>query len=296
MGPVSLPGGRGTGMDPWTLGGARIASANAREETTGRPVNLTKHSPRREDPLRVFFARADPPSGKIFPGGDAMRDHAGAAAGTPLRNSLWNLLYRVVSSTDHSRTAWGAILRGACLAFFKETIDDLPTADNEAARRALEEERAPVRLLRDRFLPLPDELALDAVATAEEKISLFDLAAAARHLQTAVAFLSRRPDPAAAEAVREAVIAVAAVVRTLAGGAGEVAMGTAEPAALRLGIPPGLREGIEAMLGYCHSASGLPGSDSPADLPDLAEATCLVVFCSSVISLLLSRAGEKARE
>ena len=111
-----------------------------------------------------------------------------------------------------------------------------------------------------------------------------------------VAFLSRRPAPAAAEAVREAVIAVAAVVRTLAGGAGEVAMGTAEPAALRLGIPPGLREGIEAMLGYCHSASGLPGSDSPADLPDLAEATCLVVFCSSVISLLLSREREKARE
>ena len=268
-----------------------------------------------------------------------MRDHAGAAAGTPLRNSLWNLLYRVVSSTDHSRTAWGAILRGACLAFFKETIDDLPTADNEASRRALkdfffglpdhrvydlfeflltndgaglkevdrklirhslnrvlEEEKAPVRLLRDRFLPLPDELALDAVATAEEKISLFDLAAAARHLQTAVAFLSRRPDPAAAEAVREAVIAVAAVVRTLADGAGEVALGTAAPAALRLGIPPGLREGIEAMLGYCHSASGLPGSDSPANLPDLAEATCLVVFCSSVISLLLSRAREKTRE
>ena len=106
-------------MDPWTLGGARIASANAREETTGRPVNLTKHSPRRDDPLRVFFARADPPSGKIFPVGDAMRDHVGAAAGTPLRNSLWNLLYRVVSSTDHSRTAWGAILRGACLAFGK---------------------------------------------------------------------------------------------------------------------------------------------------------------------------------
>src|SRR3990172_2424002 len=83
MGPGSLPGGRGTGMDPWTLGGARIASANAREETTGRPVNLTKHSPRRDDPLRVFFSRADPPSGKIFPGGDAMRDHAGAAGGGP---------------------------------------------------------------------------------------------------------------------------------------------------------------------------------------------------------------------
>ena len=44
----------------------------------------------------------------------------GGGVGTPLRNSLWNLLYRIVSLNDHSRTAWGAILRGACRAFFKE--------------------------------------------------------------------------------------------------------------------------------------------------------------------------------
>ncbi|MGB3401046.1 MAG: hypothetical protein WBA34_12855, partial [Candidatus Deferrimicrobiaceae bacterium] len=175
--------------------------------------------------------------------------------GSPLRNSLWNLLYRIVSSNDHSRTAWGAILRGSCLAFFKEPIDDLPSSDNDASRRSLkeiffripdyrvydlyeflladdraevkeadrklirrglnrvlEEESAPVRLLRDRFVPLPDELGLDAVLTAEKKLTLFDLDAAGHHLQSAVDFLSRRPDPAGQEAAREAVIAVAAVV------------------------------------------------------------------------------------
>src|SRR3990170_3131625 len=72
-------------------------------------------------------------------------------AGTPLRKSLWNLLYRVISSSDHSRTAWGAILRGSCLAFFKETIDDLPTADNEASCRAL----------KDLFFGLPDHRIWD---------------------------------------------------------------------------------------------------------------------------------------
>ena len=157
----------------------------------------------------------------------------------PLRTSLWNLLYRVVSANDRSGTAWTAILRGACLAFFKETIDDLPTADNEASmhelkrlffdlpghrvydlfeflladdragvkeldrklfRRGLnpvlEEDGAPVRLLRDRFVPLPDEVSLDAVAGAEESLSLFDLAAAKRHLESALSYLSHRPDPA----------------------------------------------------------------------------------------------------
>lgn len=257
----------------------------------------------------------------------------GRVAGTPLRNSLWNLLYRVVSSSDHSRTAWEAVLRGAALSFFKETVDDLPLADNEASRRALkelffslpdhrvydlyeflladdragmkeldrklirrglnrvlEEEGAPVRLLRSRFVPLPDELGLDAVSSAGEKLSLFDLAAASRHLQSAVAFLSRRPDPVTEEAVREAILSVAAVVRTLDAGSGGIALGTIAPVADRLGIPEGLRRGIEATLAHGHAGSGLPGSEGGTGPTDLAEATFLVVFCSSLIAFLLSRA------
>lgn len=278
------------------------------------------------------------PSGMISPEEAPMPEGCGAA-GNPLRNSLWNLLYRVVSLNDHSRTAWGAILRGACLAFFKETYDDLPASDNEGARRVLkdlffglpdhrvcdlyeflltddragmkevdrkllrrslnrvlEEEGAPVRLLRDRFVPLPDELGLDAVMTAGEKLSLFDLDAAARHMHSSVEFLARRPSPAVREAVREAVIAVAAVVRTLVGGSGPVAMGTVSPAAVRLGIPLELQEGINAMLGYCYSVSGLREKANDAHVPDLSEAACLVSFCSSVINLLLEREREKGKD
>jgi len=260
-----------------------------------------------------------------------MDDRVGET-GTPLRNSLWNLLYRIVSASDHSRTAWGTILRGTCLAFFKEPIDELPLADGDAARRVfrehffglaehrvydlyefllvnegagmkevdrklvrravnriLEEEGAPVRLLRDRFVPLPDDLGLDAVAAAGECLTLFDMAAASRHLESAVAFLSRRPEPSTGEAVREALIAVAAAVRTLGNGSGNVAMGTVAPVAERLGIRGRLREGIEAVLAHCHSASGLPGGGTREVAPDLAEATFLIVCCSGVINLLLSR-------
>ncbi len=259
--------------------------------------------------------------------------HGGPGTGTPLRNSLWNLLYRIVSSNDHSRTAWGAILRGASLSFFKEPIDDLPLSDNEASRlamkeaffslpdirvydlyefllcddragmkeldrklirrglnRVLEEEGATVRLLRDRFVPLADELGLEAVSSAGEKLSLFDLAAASRHLQSAVAYLSRRPDPETGEAVREAVLAVAAVVRTWDEGSEWVALGTIAPVADRFGITEELREGIEAMLARCLAASGLPGSKGEAGTIDPPEGIFLVVFCSSLIGFLLSRA------
>jgi hypothetical protein len=249
-----------------------------------------------------------------------------------LRNSLWNLLFRVVSATDHSRTVWTAVLRGACLAFFKEPIDDLPAGDNEASRlsfrerffalpdhrvydlfefllgddkaglkevdrklirrslnEVLEQEGAPVRLLRDRFVPLPDSLGFDAVATAEEKATLFDLAAGSRHLASALAFLSRRPEAATQEAVREALLAVAAVVRTLGGAEGKVALGTVAPVSKPLEIPPDLLEGMEATLRRCHALSGLPGAPSGGGAVDLPEATFLVVFCSSVVNYLLSR-------
>lgn len=263
------------------------------------------------------------------------------APGSPLRNSLWNLLYRAVSSTDLSRTAWTSILRGSCLSFFKEPIDDLPEGGNEAARRelkrlffelpdhrvydlyeflltddraglkevdrklirrrmnaVLDDEKAPVRLLRDRFVPLPDELGLDAVASAQDTLTLFDLAASARHLEAAVAFLSRRPEPAGKDAVREAALAVASVVHHLRGrkGAGQedspgVALGTVAPAGESLGIPAELESGIEALLGRCHAVSGLPGGDDPGGAVDPPEASFLVVFCASLIRYLLSAAG-----
>jgi len=249
-----------------------------------------------------------------------------------LRNSLWNLLYRVVSATDHSRTVWTAVLRGSCLAFFMEPIDDLPASDNEASRlsfrgrffelpdhriydlfefllgddraglkevdrklvrrsmnEVLEQEGAPVRLLRDRFVPLPDSLGFDAVATAEEKLNLFDLAAGSRHLASALAFLSRRPEAAPQEAVREALLAVAAVVRTLGGGQGKVALGTVSPVSKSLDIPQDLLEGMDATLRRCHAQSCLPGAPSGGGPADIREATFLVVFCSSVINYLLSR-------
>lgn len=248
-----------------------------------------------------------------------------------LQNSLWNLLYRIVSSTDHARTAWTAVLRGSCLAFFKEPIDALPSADNEAARLAfrerflaladcriydlfeflladdraglkemdrklirrslngiLDQEGASVRLLRDRFVPLPDSLGFDAVAAAEENLTLFDLAAGSRHLDSAIAFLSRRPEPAGTEAVREALLAVAAVVRVIGGGGGEIAMGTVTPVAGILKIPPELVAGMEATLARCRALSGLPGAPSAGTPVDLPEAVFLVVFCSSVIRYLLS--------
>lgn len=263
------------------------------------------------------------------------------APGSPLRNSLWNLLYRAVSSTDLSRTAWNAMLRGACLRFFKEPIDDLPEGDNEASRRdmkrhfyrlpdhrvydlfefllsddgagmketdrklirrrmnqVLDDERAPVRLLRDRFVPLPGELGLDAVASAQEGLTLFGLAAAARHLEAAVEFLSRRPDPAGREAVREAVLAAAATVHSLGGrgrkraeGPTEIAVGTIGPARGSFDIPPDLEAGIEAVLRRCHAVSGLPGGGDPGRGAEPAETTFLVVFCASLIGYLMSVAG-----
>ncbi|MBF8258134.1 MAG: hypothetical protein HW377_508 [Actinobacteria bacterium] len=259
-----------------------------------------------------------------------MTDDRISPAGSALMNSLWNLLYRVVSSTDHSKTVWTAVLRGSCLAFFKEPIDDLPAADNDGSRRLfkerffaledhrvydlfefllsddmaglkevdrklirrslnglLEQEGAPVRLLRDTFVPLPDSLGFDAVATAEEKLNLFDLTAASRHLETAIAFLSRRPEPAPQEAVREALLSVAAVVRTLSGGTGKVAIGTVAPVPGFQGMPPELAAGMEATMRRCHEVSGLPGASSTGEPVALPEATFLVVFCSSVVNYLL---------
>lgn len=276
-------------------------------------------------------------SANHHPGEENVTEPRSSSSGSALCNSLWNLLFRVVSSMDHSRTAWTAILRGSCLAFFSEPIDCLP-ADNDSARASfrerffslpdyrvydlyefllsddhaglkemdrklirrslnelLDREGAPVRLLRDKFIPLPDSVGFDAVATAEEKISLFDLHAASRHLSSAVAFLSRRPEAAGQEAVREALLAVACVVHDLRGGTGKIALGTVEPVAGLMKIDPNVLAGMEATLRRCHDVSGLPGASSlEAEAVPVHEAAYLVVFCSSTINYLLAGRVKRA--
>jgi hypothetical protein len=261
-------------------------------------------------------------------------------SGTPLRNSLWNLLFRVVSSTDFAHIAWTTVLRGACLSFFREPIDELPLSDNNASRLALknlffdlpdhrlydlfefflqddhaglkemdrklirrglndllEREGADVRLYHDRFRPFQDVLGFDEVAQAVETVRLFDMAAAQRHMETAVAYLSRRPEPSFRDAIRESVLAVAAVAREVA--AREVRKGEEEAplvvgsvahAAAAARIPPELSRGIDLLLRRAHVLSGLPidGVDSPSgEGPvDSREAHFLVVFASSLIVYL----------
>ena len=268
--------------------------------------------------------------------GNGERDRSGS----PLRNSLWNLLFRVLSSTDFARIAWTTVLRGACLSFFKEPIDELPLSDNDASRLALkdrffdlpdhrvydlfeffladdhaglkemdrklirrglndllEREGTTLRLYHDRFRPYQDVLGFDEVAQAEETVRLFDMAAAQRHMETAVAYLSRRPEPESRGAIREAVLAVTAVAREVAarearkgGEDAPLVVGSVAHAAAAAGIPAELLGGIESVLRRAHALSGLPidGAETPVgeEPVDPREAHFLVVFASSLIVYL----------
>jgi len=261
-------------------------------------------------------------------------------SGSPLRNSLWNLLFRVLSSTDFARIAWTAVLRGACLSFFKEPIDELPLSDNDASRLALkdrffalpehriydlfeffllddhgglkemdrklirrglndllEREGTNVRLYRNRFRPYQDVLGFNEMAQAGETVRLFDMAAAQRHMETAVAYLSRRPEPESRGAIREAVLAVAAVAREVAAREGRkegteapLVVGSVAIAGEAAGIPAESVRGIDLLLRRAHALSGLPldGEESPAgeEPVDSREAHFLVVFASSLIVYL----------
>jgi hypothetical protein len=261
--------------------------------------------------------------------------------GTTLRNSLWNLLFRVLSSTDFAHVAWATVLRGSCLSFFKEPIDELPLSDNDASRLALkhrffdlplprvydlfeflltddhgglkemdrklirrglndlleQEGGTTVRLYHDRFRPYHDLLCFDEVVEAEKTVRLFDMAAAERHMETAIAYLSRRPEPESRGAIREAVLAVTAVAREVAArkarkGEEEapLVVGSVAHAATAAGIPAGLLSGIETILRRAHALSGLPVDGvvpAAAEEPvDSREAHFLVVFASSLIVYL----------
>ena len=324
------------GLAAGPLGGTRVTGKQSFGRRVRRPETQPT-TPRGIPPRGFFFPRITVAWGGIIP---VMGNGEHDKSGSPLRNSLWNLLFRVLSSTDFARIAWTTVLRGACLSFFKEPIDELPLSDNDASRLALkdrffdlpdhrvydlfefflvddhaglkemdrklirrglndllEREGTTVRLYHDRFRPYQDVLGFDEVAQAGETVRLFDMAAAQRHMETAVAYLSRRPEPESRGAIREAVLAVTAVAREVA--AREVRKGEEEAplvvgsvahAAAAAGIPAELLGGIDLLLRRAHALSGLPvdGVESPAgEGPvDPREAHFLVVFASSLIVYL----------
>jgi len=180
-------------------------------------------------------------------------------------------------------------------------VDDrggLKEMDRKLIRRGLndllEREGTTVRLYHDRFRPYQDVLGFDEVAQAGETVKLFDMAAAQRHMETAVAYLSRRPEPESRGAIREGVLAVTAVAREVAaragGGEAPLVVGSVAHAAAAAKIPAELLEGIEAILRRAHALSGLPvdGVEPPAGAGpvDPGEAHFLVVFLSSLIVYL----------
>jgi hypothetical protein len=183
-------------------------------------------------------------------------------------------------------------------------VDDhggLKEMDRKLIRRGLNEllerEGSTVRLYHDRFRPYQDILGFDEVAQAEETVRLFDMAAAKRHMETAVAYLSRRPEPESRGAIREAVLAVAAVAREVAsreirkgGEEAPLVVGSVAHAAAAAGISAELVKGIDLLLRRAHALSGLPvdGVISPVGegAVDPREAHFLVVFASSLIVYL----------
>jgi len=170
--------------------------------------------------------------------------------------------------------------------------------DRKLIRRGLndllEREGTNVRLYHDRFRPFQDLLGFDEVAQAGETVRLFDMAAAQRHMETAVAYLSRRPEPESRGAIREAILAVTAVAREVAARKGgkeaPLVVGSVAHAAAAAEIPPELLGGIDAILRRAHALSGLPVDGVVPPLGegpvDPREAHFLVVFASSLIVYL----------
>jgi hypothetical protein len=116
-------------------------------------------------------------------------------------------------------------------------------------------------------------------------------------METAVAYLSRRPEPSFRGAIREAVLAVTAVAREVAArevgkerGDAPLIVGSVAHAAAAAGMHAELLGGIDVLLRRAHALSGLPieGAEAPpGEGPvDSREARFLVVFASSLIVYL----------
>lgn len=163
----------------------------------------------------------------------------------------------------------------------------------ETINRVLQEERSAYRLVGGHLAPITNEAEIDEVnRAAEGKDAPKNVAA---HIRAAIALFSDKTNPDYRNCVKEAISAVEASARALAGNE-KATLGDALKELERLKkLHPALRDGFLKIYGYSNDADGIRHAMS--DLPSLSEsdARFMLVSCSAFANFLIEQIPEKGQ-
>lgn len=198
-------------------------------------------------------------------------------------------------NTDYVKCEFYRLTWPRVYDFVEFLLSKFPLSGNGLQDRlnsVLEEESAGYRLIKNKFTRITNEMELDEVDNAQNT----GIAEIDKHVESAISLLSDRENPDPANAVKEAISAVEALCRKIAGDS-DATLGQAlskiqdnDPKM----IDPHLAEAVKKLYKFSNDASGVRHSHAEGKTQvGFDEAKFMVVTCSAVVNYLVKHAGPR---
>lgn len=159
---------------------------------------------------------------------------------------------------------------------------------SKAVNSTMQDERAGYRLVQFNFVPITNEVEIEAVNAAATQKAGFEAVAA--HIQAAISLLSDRKNPDFRNSIKESISAVEAAARAVTGNEKATLGDALKELEKTKKIHPALRDGFLKIYGYSSDADGIRHAMS--ELPNINEsdARFMLVSCSAFSAFLVEQA------
>ncbi|MEW5930008.1 MAG: AbiJ-NTD4 domain-containing protein [Gemmatimonadota bacterium] len=248
-----------------------------------------------------------------------------------LRNSLWNVLYQRVEASNEQRWKPFARLVASDFlkvpsdeipmyfyqcrdwvkdAFFRLTwyqvYDFVEFVVHEAysmfladkgplivhLNQVLEREGSGYRFIAGILSPISNPSELAAVSEAYATTARVGLSGANEHLSTALALLSKRPDPDYRNSIKESISSIESIVKSISGETSGGLAGALDAVSAKIPIHGALRSALKSLYGYTSDDSGIRHAILEAPNVGFDEAKFMLVSCSAFANFLIAKAEQ----
>lgn len=167
-----------------------------------------------------------------------------------------------------------------------------PSAFREGANKILEEEMSAYRFIGDVLVPISTSDEVQSITGAVEVASVYNLYGAKEHLSTAVDLMSKKPSPDYRNSIKESISAIECLAKQITGeenGGLDRALSKLDK---QVHFHGASKAGMLSLYGYTSDEDGIRHAIlEKADI-GFEEAKFMLVSCSALVNLLVSKASK----
>jgi hypothetical protein len=162
----------------------------------------------------------------------------------------------------------------------------------ESLNSVLSAEMSGYRFVNDCLAPITNQHEIASIEATRRTGQSRELLGVQTHIETAVALLSKKPEPDFRNSIKESISAVESIAKAITG---EESGGLERPLAIldkKVGFHGGFKAGLLAMYGYASDEDGVRHAMLEEPNVGFDEAKFMLVACSAFVNFIIAKADQ----